>query len=186
MVRNMDDYATRQDDSRFAKWDAIISATKDNNSKKVTAILTIGSIICIIMLGSSLITSVGKPTPQKYDYGLNITYDPQSSLYFIDFTNPNNTVSSMYVNIKIPYSTETTSTYTTSYETSTSVFPANISYKPYSKDMEHVITVTLNKNNSNYTYFFINTPDNDDKIYDGITKYTDGMNKYLKINNLTA
>jgi hypothetical protein len=138
------------------------------------------------MLGSSMAMNIGKPTPQKYDYGLNISYEPQSSSYYIDFTNPNNTVSSLYVNIKIPYSTETASTYTTVYETSTSSFPANISYKPYSKDMEHIITVTLNKNNSNYTYFFTSTPYNDDKIYDGVTKYTDEMNKYLKINNITS
>jgi hypothetical protein len=184
MVKNMDDYNNRHDESRFAKWDKMI--TSSDNNKKVSAILIIGSIICLIMLSSSFIINMGKPTPQKYDYGLNISYEPQSSFYYIDFTNPNNTVSSMYVSIKIPYSTETASTYTTIYETSTSTFPTNISYKPYSKNMEHIITTTLTKNNSNYTYFFTNTPDNDDKLYDGITKYTENINSYLKINNITS
>lgn len=184
MVRNMDDYESRSRDDRFKKWDDIISSS--DNNRKVSTILVIGTIVCLVMLGSSAIMNIGKPTPQKYDYGLNISYDPQSSLYYIDYTNPNNTVSSLYTNIKIPYSTETTSTYTTVYETSTSTFPANISYKPYSKDMEHIITITLTKSNSNYTYFFTNTPDTDDKMYDGITKYSDGINKYLKINNITS
>lgn len=181
----MDDYSTRTDESRFKKWDDLISPSSDN-SKKMSIILIIGSIISIAMLGSSLITEFGKEEPLKYDYGLNISYDAQSSHYYIDFTNPNQTVSSLLVNIKIPYTTSTTSTYTTVYETSSSSFPSNISYKPYDKTMEHIITVTLVKPSGNYTCFFTNNPGDDDKIYNGITKYTDEINKYIQSNNTVS
>jgi len=138
------------------------------------------------MLGGSLISELGKPTPQKYDFGLNISYDSPSSSYYVDFTNPNNTVSSMDVNVKIPYSTSDTSSYTTIYETSASSFPSNISYKPYNKNMEHIIMVTLVKPTGNYTCFFTNVPGDDDKMYENVVKHTNEISKYLSVNNITS
>jgi hypothetical protein len=184
MVRNMDDYESRVSDDRFKKWDDLIS--QSDSGRKVSVILTIGSVICIVMLGMSLFSELGKPTPQKYDYGLNISYDSPSSSYFIDYTNPNNTVSSIGVNVKIPYSTTDASAYTTIYETSTSTFPVNISYKPYNKNMEHIVMVTLVKPTGNYTCFFTNVPSDDDKMYENVIVHTDGISKYLSSNNITS
>lgn len=180
----MDDYQSRKSDERFKKWDDAMSSSDDHY--KMNIVLSIGVFICMIMLASSIYTKMGDPIPQKYDYGLNISYDSQSSVYYIDYTNPNKTTSQLNVNIKIPYSTSDVSAYTTIYETSTSSFPSNISYKPYNKDMEHIVMVTLVKPNGNYTCFFSNIPNDDEKMYNGITQYIDRTKKYFNLNNISS
>jgi hypothetical protein len=181
MAKHMDNYTNRIDDRRFEKWDRMISS--NDNSKKVSIILTVGCIVSLLLLGSSFLIDMGKPIPSKYDFGLNISYDPASSIYFIDYTNPNQTTTNLNVDIKVPYSTSYSSAYSTVYTTTTSSFPTNISYKPYNKDMEHVVTVTLIKPAGNYTCFFSNTPSDDEKLYNGVTKYTDEIDRYLTKGN---
>ena len=173
----MDDYTNRMSDKRFEKFDRLISIEAINSEKKISYILTIGVIILLAGLGITTYMDMGKPLPPKYDYGLNISYDPESSTYFVDYTNPNQTASMMDVNIEVPYFNTGTSGYSTVYKTSTDIFPANISYKPYDKTLEHVVTITLVKSIGNYTYYFSNNPGDDERIYNGLTKYVDMVNK---------
>ena len=178
----MDNYKERKNDNRFKKWDNAIKV--NNNDRKVNIILIVGVIICSILMVSSLISQIGKPTPMKYDYGLNISYDVHSSSYYIDYKNPNTTTTFMNVNIKTPYGSSEKE-YTTVYSTSSSTFPVNISYKPYNKDYEHTISVILSKSSGNYTYTFTNIPSNDEKMYDGVTKYTEFLNNQITNLNIT-
>lgn len=175
----MDDYAERMNDRRFEKFDKLISPEFAKNEKRTTIILTIGIIILLVGLGISSYLEMGKPTPPKYEYGLNISYNPESSVYFIDYTNPNQTASIMNVNIEVPYFNTGTSGYSSVYKTSSSIFPTNISYKPYNKDIEHAITITITKPTGNYTYFFSNNPGDEERIYNGLTKYTNRIDKYM-------
>ena len=187
MVKGYDNYPERRNDDRFKKFDAII--TNNDNSKKVTIILEIGIIICAVIFGISQLLQAVQPIPPQYDLGLNISYDPQSSSYYINYTNPNQTTTSMDVIIKIIYSTTPTSAYSTVYSTSINKFPSNISYIPSNKDMSHIITVTLTKSSGNYSYFFTNTPSDDDKLYVGVTQYGNiiynTINKYVQSNNMS-
>ena len=175
----MDNYPNRMSDKRFEKFDKMISIETIKNEQKISYLLSMGIVILLIGLGVSTYMDMGKPTPPKYDYGLNISYDPESSTYFIDYTNPNKTASDMNINIEIPYFTTKATEYSSVYKTSVNTFPANISYKPYNKDIEHAITVTIAKPTGNYTYFFTNNPGDDEKIYNAITKYTNNLDKYV-------
>ena len=179
MVKKMDNYVERMSDKRFEKFDKMISIEAINNEKKISYILTIGVVILLIGLGISTYMDMGKPLPPKYEYGLNVSYDPESSIYFIDYTNPNQTTSIMNVDIEVPYFNAGTSGYSSVYKTSSNTFPTNISYKPYNKDIEHAITITITKPTGNYTYFFSNNPGDEERIYNGLTKYTNQIDKYV-------
>jgi len=181
MVKKMDDYTNRMSDKRFEKFDRLISIEAINSEKKISYILTIGVIILLAGLGITTYMDMGKPLPPKYDYGLNISYDPESSTYFVDYTNPNQTASMMDVNIEVPYFNTGTSGYSTVYKTSTDIFPANISYKPYDKALEHAVSVVIIKPTGNYTYFFSNNPGDDEKVYNAITKYTNKLDQYMLV-----
>jgi hypothetical protein len=175
----MDDYVNRKSDKRFEKYDKMIAP--DSSGNKQTIILSIGFAILLIMLGYNAFMEMDKPVPVKYDYGLNISYSPESSIYFIDYTNPNQTAIEMDVNIDVPYFNTGTSGYSSVYKTSTKEFPANISYKPYDKAIEHAISVTIIKSTGNYTYFFSNNPADEERIYNGITKYVDQVKGLIKL-----
>jgi hypothetical protein len=180
MVKKMDNYVERTSDRRFEKFDKLISPEFANNERRTTIILTIGIVILLIGLGISSYLNMSKPSPPKYDFGLNISYDPESSSYFIDYTNPNSTASNMSVNIEVPYFNNGVSGYSSVYKTSSSIFPTNISYKPYNKDIEHAIIITITKPTGNYTYFFSNNPGDEERIYNGLTKYTNEIDKYMR------
>jgi hypothetical protein len=171
MVKKMDDYINRTNDKRFEKYDKMIAP--DSSGKKQTIILSIGLAILLIIMGYNTFADMNKPAPPKFDYGLNISYSPESSIYFIDYTNPNQTALEMNVNIDVPYFNTGTSGYSSVYKTSTKEFPANISYIPYDKALEHVLTITLVKPMGNYTYYYSNNPGDDERIYNGLTKYVD-------------
>jgi hypothetical protein len=181
MVKKMDNYAERMSDRRFEKFDRMISVEAINHEKRISYILTIGVVVLLIGLMISSVMNLGKPVPPKYDYGLNMSYDPETSTYFVDYTNPNQTASNMNVNIEVPYFNTGTSGYSSVYKTSTDTFPANISYKPYDKGIEHAITVTIMKQTGNYTYFFTSNPSDEERIYNGLTKYTKQIDKYIVV-----
>ena len=167
----MDDFINRTNDKRFEKYDKMISP--DNSGSKQTIILSIGLVILLIIMGYNTFIDMNKPAPLKYDYGLNISYSSESSIYFIDYTNPNQTALEMDVNIDVPYFNTGIYGYSSVYKTSTKEFPANISYKPYDKALEHAVSVVIIKPTGNYTYFFSNNPGDDERIYNGLTKYVD-------------
>jgi hypothetical protein len=167
MVRAKPDLDKRSDDSRFRKFDELISGERD---RKASIILIVGTVILSIWLVASLFignASIIKPAPQKYDYGLNITYDPESSMYIVDYTNPNHTAQRLYTDIKIPLASDYISVFTNE----TSVFPANITYTPSDKMIMHTVSVMIVKPTGNYTYLFSNTPDEEEKMWNNIYKY---------------
>jgi hypothetical protein len=45
--------------------------------------------------------------------------------------------------------------------------------KIYDKALEHAVSVVIIKQTGNYTYFFSNNPGDDERIYNGLTKYVD-------------
>jgi len=174
MVKKMDNYSKRMSDRRFEKFDRMIEP--NNNDKKLTVIVTIGVIISLILMASSLITESQKPAALKYTKGLNISYDAKSSMYYIDYTNPLNDTSSMIVNVQVPYASEMI----TVYNTQTSKFPANISYRPSNTDIIHTVAVNLIKPNGNYTYFLTNIPIEEDRLYEGLYKYTEPIQSLIQ------
>ena len=129
MVKKMDDYANRMSDRRFEKFDKMI--IPNNNDKKLSIILTIGLVISLLYLGSSLMTQSQAPAALKYEQGLNISYSPESSTYFIDYTNPKNDTTSMTIDVQIP---RNDISYISTFSTEIKKFPANISYKPSNID----------------------------------------------------
>jgi hypothetical protein len=168
-MKKMDDYAARMDDSRFSKYDKMIAP--DNSENKVTIILTIGLIVLAMYMVGSFYLDMNKPVPPKYEYGLNITYDPQVSWYIVDYTNPNKTATNLTVDVSVPYGLN--GEYIPVYKSAsvTTEYPVNISYMPYDKSYEHVITVVINKPTGNFTYFYRSNPGDEEKIYNGVTKY---------------
>lgn len=173
MVKKMDDYNNRMDDRRFEKFDRAI--TGNENDKKFATIITIGLIISFLWLVGSLFLESQKPPVMKYDYGLNISYSPESSSYFIDYTNPNNTATSLIVDIKIPLGKD----YQSVYSREVKEFPTNISYRPSNSDYNHIVSVNIIKQSGNYTYFYSNVPSDDDKMYNGLFKYTEPFNNVI-------
>jgi len=175
MVKKMDNYSKRMSDRRFEKFDRMIEP--NNNDKKLTIIVTIGVIVSLILMASSLITESQKPSALKYTKGLNISYDPKSSLYYVDYTNPLNDTTSMSVDVQVPY---TSSDMMSVYNTQITKFPANISYKPSNTDIPHTVAVNIIKPNGNYTYFFTNTPIEEDRLYEGLYKYTEPIQSLIQ------
>lgn len=169
MNKKIDNFTQRRinDDRRFEKFDRLIEP--NNNDKKITTIITIGVIVSLILMASSLITESQKPAILKYTQGLNISYDPQSSLYYIDYTNPNNDTKSIMIDVSVPLSS---TEFVSVYNTQVTKFPSNTSYKPSNTDVPHTVSVNILKVDGNYTYFFINTPIEDDRLYEGLFKYT--------------
>ena len=53
--------------------------------------------------------------------------------------------------------------------------------KTYDKAIEHAISVTIIKSTGNYTYFFSNNPGDEERIYNGITKYIDQVKGLVNI-----
>jgi len=176
MVKKMDNYSQRSNDKRFEKFDRLIEP--NSNDKKLTVIITIGVIVSLVMMASSLITESQKPSALKYTQGLNISYSPESSLYYIDYTNPNNDTESMNIDIKIPLLTSSESM--SVYNTQVTKFPSNTSYKPSNTDIPHTVSVNIIKQDGNYTYFFVNTPLEEDRLYDGLYKYTNPITELIQ------
>jgi hypothetical protein len=175
MVKKMDNYSQRSSDKRFEKFDRLIEP--NSNDKKITAIITIGVIVSLILMGSSLITESQKPAALKYAQGLNISYNPETSLYYIDYTNPQNDTESITIDVRVPLSpTE----YISAYNTQITKFPSNTSYKPSNTDVPHTVSVNIIKSDGNYTYFFVNTPMEEDKLYEGFYKYTNPLTTVIK------
>lgn len=175
MVKEMDDYKSRMDDKRFEKFDRLIA--NNENDKKFAVTVAIGIIISLsLLIGSALLTGQEAVAPQ-YDYGLNISYSPVASSYYIDYTNPNGTAQSLAVNIGILMSgTE----YTTVYSKEVNEFPTNISYKPSNPAFSHKVSVNLVKDSGNYTYLYTNMPADDDQLYKGFYKYVDTITNVIK------
>jgi len=175
MVKKMDDYENRMNDARFEKFDKLIA--HNSNDKKFTLTLTVGIVICFAIMGSTMyIDSQNPATLMKYDHGLNISYSPVTSTYFIDYTNPNDTARYMMVNIGIMM---TPDVYSTVFSKEVTAFPANISYTPSEPDYMHRVSVNLVKETGNYTYFYSNIPSDDNKMYEGIFKYLPDMKDFL-------
>jgi len=176
MVKKMDDFTQRRinDDKRFEKFDRLIEP--NNNDKKITTIITIGVIISLILMASSLITESQKPAALKYTQGLNISYDPKSSMYYVEYTNPKNDTNSIIVDVQVPYYSDMISVYSTQI----TKFPANISYKPSNTDIVHTVAVNVMKPDGNYTYFFTNTPIEEDRLYEGLYKYTEPIQSLIQ------
>lgn len=175
MVKEMDDYKSRIDDKRFEKFDRLIA--NNENDKKFAVTVVIGIIVSLsLLIGSALLTGEQSINPQ-YDYGLNISYSPAASSYFIEYTNPNETAKSLSVNIGILMSG---TDYTTVYTKDVSTFPVNISYRPSNPGFSHKVAVNIVKDTGNYTYFYTNMPSDDDQLYKGLYQYTDKVTGVIK------
>jgi hypothetical protein len=170
MVKKMDNYSQRSSDKRFEKFDRLIEP--NNNDKKITTIITIGVIVSLILMASSLITESQKPAALKYAQGLNISYSPENSLYYIDYSNPYNDTKSISIDVRVPLSS---TEYISVYNTQITKFPSNTSYKPSNTDILHTVSVNIIKQDGNYTYFFTNTPMEEDKLYEGFYKYVNPL-----------
>jgi len=170
MVKQMDNFSQRSNDKRFEKFDRLIEP--NNNDKKITTIITIGVIVSLILMASSLITESQKPAALKYAQGLNISYSPETSLYYVDYANPLNDTESMMIDVRVPLSS---TEYISVYNTQITKFPSNTSYKPSNTDVPHTVSVNIIKLDGNYTYFFVNTPMEEDKLYEGFYKYTNPL-----------
>jgi hypothetical protein len=169
------DYVNRMSDRRFEKFDKMI--LPNNNDKKLSIILTIGLVVSLIYLGSTLLTQSQAPSALKYEEGLNISYSPESSTYFIDYTNPKNESTNMMIDVQIP---RTEISYMSVFSTETAKFPANISYKPSNTDLPHTVMVNIIKPNGNYSYFLNNVPGEENKMYEGFYKYTNPISTMVQ------
>lgn len=163
MVRIKGDYERRKSDDRFKDYDEQLQTYSSDNDKKQFVILIIGVIVCLSMMAYSLFMELQKPVELKYEPGLNISYSPESSLYIIEYTNPSDDTTS--ANIQIKTIILDTINMATNYDYTTNKFPLNVTYKPYDKNIQYYIFITLNKNTGNYTYTYVNVPSSDDAIY---------------------
>lgn len=187
MVKSKDDYERRQDDSRFKKFDQLIDPTS-NDKQYIILVIGISLMFCLLS-APFLLKLVSEPDPvaltnNEYEKGLNISYIPKDKVVSISFTNPNNDTLAMATSIKIPFDTQTAiPTYMTVYESTATKFPSTINYTPSEKisEINHFVMVTLIKESGNYSYVYTVSPQTENKMWDGVGKYINGIsNIFIK------
>jgi len=185
MVKAGEDYKNRKDDSRFKKWDDSINSVNDLKKSRVliiglTVLLSwiIISAMFSLMAGKSPVGDItGTSGPaSEYEQGLNITYDPKSSMYIIEYNNIFNTTKEMRTLIYNDGPEQLYGgLYPAYFDNITSGFPVNITFKPYEKDLSTRVVVTLIKPTGNYTYMYANIPSEADKTHQLASSYEDTL-----------
>lgn len=176
LIKPEDKSEKERKDERFIKYDEMI--TSSNNDKVFYILSLCASILIFIIVTSSIMDMVAVMDETKYENGLNISYDPHYRYFHITFDNPNNDTLKMSTVIKIPFDTSSyINQYIESYNYETSTFPSEIKYHPPNSSMNinHIVIVTLTKNNGTYAYMYQTLPSVENQYWVGTGQYINSI-----------
>lgn len=160
MVKSKSDYDRRSDDTRFHKWDRLISGHGSNKENKMGIILAIGIIVCSVLFTISYIknpTILPQAGSNSYEDGLSINYNSDLRSYVVSFSNKYNDTSAMMVQVSIIYD-QMIPNQVLVFDRNIKTFPSIVSFRPSVINSKHIVSVTLSKPSGNYTYIYDSIP----------------------------